>query len=110
MQQWSAQRFLRWAQDIGSSTHAVVEAILQSKRHKEQSYRSVLGLLSLSKKYDRERLDKACGRALLINSPTRKSVESILKNAMESMRVTHEEQGDLFLGQHENIRGENYYN
>ena len=104
---WSPERLLTWAGDIGAETRAVVEHVLQEKRHREQSYRRVLALLSNADKYGPERLNHACGRALLINSPTRASVESILK--LELDRNAEPPQEELDLGQHENIRGEAYY-
>lgn len=114
MSEWSPQRFLSWANDIGESTREVVSQILQEKRHKEQSYRRVLALLSNAKKYGRDRLNNACRRALLINSPTRSSVESILKQGLDQLPLekedksnVHEEQ--LSLDYHENLRGESYY-
>ena len=112
MQEWSPERFLRWAGDIGEETREVVRHLLQEKRHREQSYRRILALLSNAKKYGRDRLNKACGRALLINSPTRSSVESILKQGLDQVAVEtpHEAvQEELCLDHHENVRGEDYY-
>lgn len=112
MHEWSPGRFLSWAADIGPQTCAVVKHILQEKRHKEQSYRRILGLLGNAKKYGRERLNNACGRALLINSPTRTSVESILKQGLDQVGVDPQSntiQEELCLDHHENIRGEDYY-
>ena len=108
MQDWSPKRFLGWAADVGVETREVVQHILQEKRHTEQSYRRVLALLSNAKKYGRERLNAACGRALLINSPTRSSVESILKQGLD--QVPHnQEQEEMCFDHHENVRGEDYY-
>ena len=112
MQGWSPERFLNWAGDIGAETRELVSCLLQEKRHREQSYRRVLALLSNAKKYGRERLNQACGRALLIGSPTRSSVESILKQGLD--RITLETprlavQEELSLDHHENVRGEDYY-
>ena len=112
MHEWSPGRFLRWAADIGPETCEVVKHLLQEKRHKEQSYRRILALLGNAKKYGRERLNKACGRALLINSPTRSSVESILKQGLDQVAVETQPntiQEELSLDTHENIRGEDYY-
>ena len=112
MSEWSPQRFLNWAGDIGAETRAVVNCLLQEKRHKEQSYRRILALLSNAKKYGRERLNKACGRALLIGSPTRSSVESILKQGLDQVAVETPQtavQEELCLDHHENLRGEDYY-
>lgn len=112
MSEWSAQRFLSWAGSIGTETREVVSCILQEKRHEQQSFRRVLALLSNAKKYGRERLNNACGRALLINSPTRSSVESILKQGLDQVAVEAPDAGaqeELDLDTHENVRGEQYY-
>jgi transposase len=112
MTEWSPKRFLGWAASIGSETRAVVEHILQEKRHPEQSYRRILALLSNAKKFSPERLNRACGRALLINSPTRTSVESILKQGLDQSDLADAkmaQQTELGLDDHENIRGESYY-
>jgi len=112
MHGWSPERFLSWAGDIGTETREVVRCILQEKRHIEQSYRRVLALLKNAKKYGRERLNKACGRALLIGSPTRSSVESILKQGLDRIAIEtphNAVQEELSLDHHENVRGEDYY-
>ncbi|OED44406.1 transposase [Chromatiales bacterium (ex Bugula neritina AB1)] len=112
MSDWSPQRFLSWAGDIGEATREVVSLILKEKRHQEQSYRRILALLSNAKKYGRERLNNACHRALLINSPTRSSVESILKQGLDQATMKTESaatQEELNLDHHENLRGESYY-
>ncbi len=112
MQDWSPERFLSWAGDIGPETRALVSCLLQEKRHIEQSYRRVLALLSNAKKYGRERLNSACSRALLIGSPTRSSVESILKQGLDQVPMEapcDAVQDELSLDHHENVRGEDYY-
>jgi transposase len=108
--EWSPERFLTWAGDIGVETREVVNHLLREPRHREQSYRRILALLSNAKKYGRDRLNTACGRALLINSPTRSSVESILKRGLD--QIEHPQasvQDELHLDHHENVRGEDYY-
>lgn len=109
MAEWSVERFESWARDIGPSTLAIVCTQLRRKRLPEQSFRSVLALLGLAKQYDRLRLEAACQRALEIGSPTRTSVESILKKGLDQQPLekvgTREQQDDLFLQDHENVRG-----
>jgi transposase len=110
--EWSPERFLSWAGEIGEETRSVVNHLLQEKRHREQSYRRILALLANTKKYGRERLNNACGRALQINSPTRSSVESILKQGLDLVPMElpgTAVQEELCLDAHENIRGEDYY-
>ena len=109
---WTAERFEQWASDIGPSTFHVVVTQLNRKRHKEQSFRSVMTMLQLTKKYDRVRLERACTHAIKIGSPTRTSVQSILKHGIDNLST--EKQQELFdddehLNDHDNVRGAEYF-
>lgn len=109
MAEWSVDRFESWARDIGDATLHVVRKQFEKQRLPEQSFRSVLALLGLAKQYDRVRLEAACQRALEIGSPTRTSVESILKKGLDRQTLESASdtdlQDDLFLQAHENVRG-----
>jgi len=61
--QWTAGRLMNWAKDLGDEVLIWVKRILAQKQHEQQAYRVCLGLLSLSRKYDPERLNKACAIA-----------------------------------------------
>jgi transposase len=102
---WTHDRILREAAAIGDDTKALVEIILRSRPHPEQGFRSCIGILGLAKRYDGERLDAACARALVLGTRSYSSVAAILKNAQEK-RPGEPEQPSLF---HENIRGSDYY-
>ena len=76
-------RFRKWAERIGSSTHQVVDAILTSKRVEQQSYRSCMGLLKLADKYSADRLEAACRKALSFTAtPSYKSIKNILDTSI----------------------------
>jgi len=79
LQDWTPQRFTAWATDIGPATVEVTEAILKSKKVVEQSYRSLLGLLSLAKKPGGStRLEQSCSTALSISpAPSYTMVKNI---------------------------------
>lgn len=87
--------------------------MLSAKRHPQQNFRSVLALLSLSKKYGRDRLENACARAVLIGSPTRTSVQSILNKGLDKLpdllMNDSIKDSDQHLTDHENIRGSKSY-
>ena len=78
MGDWTPDRFIRWAEKIGPSTAALITAVLNSRRHPQQAYRSCLGLLRLAKCHGDARLEAAATRALAIGSYSYRSVESIL--------------------------------
>lgn len=102
---WTHERIQREAAAIGDDTAALVEIILHSRPHPEQGFRSCIGILGLAKRYDAERLDAACARALVLGTRSYSSVAAILKNAQERKQA-NPEQPSLF---HENIRGSGYY-
>jgi transposase len=101
---WTHERIQREAAAIGDDTAALVEVILRTRPHPEQGFRSCIGLLGLAKRYDAERLDAACARALALGTRSYSSVAAILKNRQDGRAP--EPQPSLL---HENIRGSDYY-
>ena len=63
---WLPNRLIRWAEKFSPSTARIITAVLSSRRHTQQGYRSCLGILRLGKSYDEGRLRAACGRAMLL--------------------------------------------
>ena len=61
---WSPERILRWAGEIGPEVAALVGKVLQEREHPEQGFKVALGIINLYRKYGEERLERACGRAL----------------------------------------------
>jgi transposase len=57
--EWTPERILNWAKTIGPSASQVVEKMMAEKQHPEQAYQAALGIISLSKKYGSERVEKA---------------------------------------------------
>jgi len=102
---WTHERILREAAVIGDDTAALVEIILRSRPHPEQGFRSCIGILRLATRYDAERLDGACARALALGTRSYSSVAAILKNAQDR-KPREPDHPSLF---HENIRGPGYY-
>jgi hypothetical protein len=82
-QQWTPGRLLNWALSIGQGTCSVVRWQLENRPHPEQGYRACLGLLNLARHYGEARLEAACCRALVIGSPTRKRIKSILEAKLD---------------------------
>ena len=90
------------------ATVQTITAVLSARHHPQQGYRTCLGILRLSKPYGGDRLEAACGRALLLGTCRYKSIESILKHGLD--RKPLPEQQDLNLPEdHDNIRGPSYY-
>lgn len=107
--EWTPQRLIRWAATMGTSTAQLVEAVLQSRPHPEQGFRSCLGILRLEKTYGQDRLEAAAARACRLKACSYQSVKSILKKGLDR-QGTLDSPPDRPPIQHANIRGTDYFN
>lgn len=112
--EWTPERLVRWAEKTGPSTGQLIEKILGARRYPQQVFRSCLGILRLGKRYGADRLEAACRRALHVGAHSYKSVESILKNGLDTkpLREGHPEERvtSRIPAAHEYIRGHQYFN
>ena len=104
--EWTPERILSWAGKIGPQVKAVVEKVMQRPVHKEQSYKSCLGIIRLAKHYSHADLNAACQRALDYRVYTYQAIKSILSKQLQpqSPAAKVSKKND-----HENVRGSNYY-
>ena len=105
--EWSPERFLSWAKKFGPHTAQLIEAVLHTRKHPQQAYRTCLGILSLGKRYTDERLEAACQRAMVAGIRTYRGVRNILDAKLD--QVALEEPAAVTLSHHANVRGETYY-
>lgn len=66
-----------------------------------------MGVLSLARRYERERVEAACERVLAINAVSYSSVSAILKSGLDRARPVAEPVRPT--PAHANIRGGAYY-
>jgi transposase len=104
--QWNPERFIKWAQSIGEPVTEFITRLMGSKSHPEQSYKSCQGVLGYERKVGRERLINACKRAIEFENYSYHVIKLILENHYDQLVPT---EGPGELPQHENIRGEDYY-
>ena len=106
--EWTPSRIMEWAGKNGPNTRKLVEAIMEKRKHPTQGFRSCLGIIRLNKQYSPERVEAACGRALILKAYGYKSVESILKNKLDQQTLPEGSQSEKSII-HYNIRGRKYY-
>lgn len=107
MLEWNAGRFTKWAYSIGPNTECLINKLLRSKSHEQQSYRACLGVLRFSASYGNVRLEAACLKALELNAVSYRTVSTILKNGMESTPSKPKSPNHSI--DHPNVRGPDYY-
>lgn len=107
--EWTPERLISWAAKIGVKTATMTQAILASRQHAQQAFRSAMGLISLAKVYTPQRLEAACALALVGKATNYKSVKSILKTGLDQQPQQHSLPNITPIA-HDNIRGSHYYN
>ncbi|MDH4066748.1 MAG: IS21 family transposase [Acidobacteriota bacterium] len=107
--EWTPGRIVAWAERTGPSTADLVAAIMASRPHPEQGFRSCLGIMRLGRRHGDERLEAAAARALAIGAHSYRSVESILKSGLDRQPLPGSEPVTTSIGDHANVRGAGYY-
>lgn len=102
--EWSAERLVRWAGEIGPQTAQLVLAILSSRQHPEQAFRTCLGILRLSGQYAQAQMESACQLAQEAKMLNYRRVKALLETLPP---LPNPEAAPL--PTHENIRGNTYY-
>ena len=106
--EWTPSRIMDWAGKNGPNTRELASCIMENRKHPEQGFRSCLGIMRLVKRYSSERVEAACGRALLLKAYSYKSVESILKTNLDKQELPESSFPEKPII-HYNIRGREYY-
>ena len=93
------------AATIGESTYKFISTLLESADFEEQAYKSCMGIINFSRKYGDSRVEKACKKALALNSVTYTTLKNILKNHQEDQPLlTHDTDAESPTPYHENLR------
>jgi transposase len=106
--EWTAERFLNWGATIDEAVRQYIYFIFEKKEHEEQAYKSCMGVLSMEKRYGKERLINACKKGIEYEMYGYKAIDMILKRDLDKQET--ETQTILaFMPKHDNIRGKEYY-
>lgn len=105
--EWSPERFEREAGELGPNTAALIRAILASRPHPEQGFRTCRGVLKLFRGPNRARAEAVSARALEIGAYTADSIASILRNNLDRVRPAARPETPTL--EHANIRGPRYF-
>jgi transposase len=107
MVEWNPDFFLAQARSIGKEVEFYIAKVLNKKPHPEQAYKSCQGILSFAKRVGHQRLIKACLRGHAYGLYHYRAIEDILQKGLDLFDL--EEDKQLPMPSHDNIRGKNYY-
>lgn len=106
----NAENLISWAASVGEFTKQTVTVIIDNRQHFDQARKSCMGILHLCKKVGKERVEKACQRAVYFDNYSYRAIKNILQGNLESEPLQMEiELSNYHIGDHENIRGSSYY-
>jgi transposase len=105
--EWTPERFRRWGASVGPHTEGLVTAILASRPHPEQGFRTCLGVLRLFRELDKIRAEAVSAHALAYGTFTYKSIASIIANKLDRAAITVSEPQAVMT--HGNLRGSKYF-
>jgi transposase len=105
--QWTPERLIHWGNSIGVATGALVKRLLETRKHPEHGYRACLGLLALSKRFGKPRLEAACVVALELGTTNSTHVREILINGRD--KLVPSTASDWTSPAHVHVRGPGYY-
>ena len=105
--EWTPDRFRRWAGKIGPNTESLISAVLASRPHPEQGFRTCLGILRSYRGIDAARLEAVSARAVELGVLNCKGVVALLARKPNDSTAKDGPSGTLF--EHANLRGPGYY-
>jgi transposase len=105
--EWTPERFRRWGASVGANTEGLMIAILASRPHPEQGFRTCLGILRLFRDLDKIRAEAVSARAVAYGAFTYKSIASIIANKLDRTTITASEPQAVMA--HGNLRGSKYF-
>jgi len=108
-EKWNPRRILNWASSIGANTTALMESIMENRSHPTRGYKSCMAILSFSKTYGNDALEAVSAVALEIERHNVASIESMLKTKSYLLHNQPQSANNLYMNNHENIRGSEYY-
>ena len=105
--EWTPDRFRRWAGKIGPNTEGLISAVLASRPHPEQGFRTCLGILRSYRGLDPARVEAVSARAVELGVLNCKGVASLLARKHDPAAAEDSRPATLF--DHANLRGPGYY-
>jgi transposase len=108
---WTPERMIAWVGEAGPATTKVAEMIIASRRHPEESFNTILGMIRLGERFGKARLEGACTRALETNAANYRSLKNILNAGLDQAAISKSAAKEPSSPiNHDNIRGPEYFN
>ena len=109
---WNPEKFIADATLVGEAVVAYIKKVLSRSEYPEKNYRACQGILNYKNRVGATRLINACKRADSFNVYNFGIIERILKSKADFIPLDDDDPrgtDDRNMPDHDNIRGEDYY-
>lgn len=107
VQEWSKDFFVKKAFVIGQNTSNYIAKLIDTQTYPEIGYKRSMGILSLKNKYSKDRIERACLKAINYDTCSYSIIQNMLKNNVDLEPdieiIKHE------VKRHNNLRESNIY-
>jgi Transposase and inactivated derivatives len=105
--EWSLSFFQRKAENIGPETGTYITRVILQYSYPEIGYKQAMGIIQLTRLYTKERIEKACRRALTLEHCSFRTIDNILRSGSDQLEIP--DGSNNHIPEHENIRGSHHY-
>ncbi|MBB5393049.1 MULTISPECIES: IS21 family transposase [unclassified Herbaspirillum] len=109
VQGWTKDVAMEWAAEVGPYTCGQLSPLLDRGRGPHSGYRTMQAMKALAKRYGNTRLEDACEYATARNITGTDKLRTILHKNLDQLFKQEVEDNAAPIVDHENIRGELYY-
>ena len=104
LNRYDGMYYRRKAGLIGRYTGKFVNTLLDNAEFEEQAYKSCMAVINFSRTYSSFRVERACEKAIALNSVNYTTLKNILKNGQDKQPANYNSDADTPTPYHENLR------
>lgn len=104
LNRYDGMYYRRKAGLIGRYTGKFVNTLLDNAEFEEQAYKSCMAVINFSRAYSSFRVERACEKAIALNSVNYTTLKNILKNGQDKQPANYNSDADTPTPYHENLR------
>ena len=105
--QWSLSFFQDKATHIGPEAVKYITKLILQYSYPEVGYKQAMGIVHLTRLYQKDRVENACRRALLASHCSYRIIDNMLRSGVDQLELPLQDNNHI--PTHENIRGADHY-
>ena len=105
--EWDLSFFQRKGEKIGPETVKYITRLILQYSYPEIGYKQAMGIVQLTKGYEKSRIENACRRALVLERCSFRTIDNMLRSGADQLELPLPLNNHIPM--HDNIRGADHY-